>query len=928
MNPGCILVLFYVTAVSAESLFGQCPNRDSVKYRIEYLHNSTTISYSDQLKELLVLESRMKNCPAYIDSFYTSLLLNIGVTYYRISDFVHAITYTKQALDVIETNTRNPAINKSILNKYYYYLSIYYDSLKMSSRKNEAIDSCISNELKVNNNYHFASLVLQSNVRDLYNRGDYYLCVERSTLGETLIHKFYRYEDSMNYVIFYVYYKANALRALLKYQETEIFLNSKQAEFNKSKNRDYTGIIYSLFGYLYESKGQYKKAIEYFQKAFYFDMLTKSKQISASVLNEIGSIYSDKLNQQRLALRYYYEALSHSKTETIANASVSESFYILGNIANVYTRLKQFDSAYYFFQRAFDKIKTGLTESDLILDIDNYVVANTVEVVIKLVLDKANAFLQQFYFNHDTAALKMALSIYKTEDRLLTRIRDEQSELQSRLFWQMDVHSLYEHAVEAAYLQNNIDDAFYFFEKSRAVILNDQLNQQDRINNSDILKESQIKKKILMLERARKLAEVNTDQFIEIQKDLIFNRQALDRLQQITRQNNPLYYQNSIDTAFITIRDLRKQVLKNYSALLEIFSGDSAVYALLISAQNVHFKKIRKSDFDSSATRYISYLSNSSLLNSQFDNYSTTAEHLYQIIFQQAPVPDGRIIISPDGKIFPFEALVTNSDRINPSFFLTNHSVSYTYSARYLLTRFASDSSNRSINFLGVAPVQYNAYKTLLSLQGSDNSLTRIESYYGEASNLIRTEASKMNFQSQYSDYSIIQLYTHASDTSAQNEPVIYFADSALYLSDLIPENKPKTRLIVLSACETGNGILYRGEGVFSFNRGFASLGIPSSISNLWSVDNKATYEITELFYKYLSDGLPVDVALQKAKLDFIGKGPRRNKLPYYWASAILVGKSDSIKRKKTFPWEDVTIVFSLLGLCFLFMQKRKSSGN
>ncbi len=80
----------------------------------------------------------------------------------------------------------------------------------------EAIDSVISNELKINADYHYASLVLQANVRNLFGKGDYYLCLERATLGETLIHKFFRYEDSMNYVIYFIYYQANALRLLKK----------------------------------------------------------------------------------------------------------------------------------------------------------------------------------------------------------------------------------------------------------------------------------------------------------------------------------------------------------------------------------------------------------------------------------------------------------------------------------------------------------------------------------------------------------------------------------------------------------------------------------------------------------------------------------------------------------------------------------------
>lgn len=180
----------------------------------------------------------------------------------------------------------------------------------------------------------------------------------------------------------------------------------------------------------------------------------------------------------------------------------------------------------------------------------------------------------------------------------------------------------------------------------------------------------------------------------------------------------------------------------------------------------------------------------------------------------------------------------------------------------------------------------------------------------------------------QFYSYKIIQLYTHASDSSNGGEPVIYFADSVLSLSELIPENKTAAQLIVLSACETGNGKLYKGEGVFSFNRGFAALGIPSAVINLWSVENESTYKITELFYKYISEGLPLDVALQKAKLDFIQNAPKGKKLPYYWAAAILAGKTDAIEMGHRFNWYWVAMGAGIIlaGLGFFLIKRKKRS--
>jgi CHAT domain-containing protein len=250
--------------------------------------------------------------------------------------------------------------------------------------------------------------------------------------------------------------------------------------------------------------------------------------------------------------------------------------------------------------------------------------------------------------------------------------------------------------------------------------------------------------------------------------------------------------------------------------------------------------------------------------------------------------------------------------------------VSYTYSARYLLNDFNSDKKTESDNFFGLAPVRYAPGFRLAILPGSDVSLENIASHFTSFNNLVGKSASRNNFLQYFPTYSIVQLYTHASDSSENKEPVIYFADSALYLSELIPGKIPITRLIVLSACETGNGNLYQGEGVFSFNRGFAALGISSCISNLWPAENISTYKITELFYKYLADGSPMDLALQRAKLEYLQKNTGEKSLPYYWASAVMVGKTDAIFHSNPYPRIIILFFIMISGIIFWKLRAKK----
>jgi CHAT domain-containing protein len=216
-----------------------------------------------------------------------------------------------------------------------------------------------------------------------------------------------------------------------------------------------------------------------------------------------------------------------------------------------------------------------------------------------------------------------------------------------------------------------------------------------------------------------------------------------------------------------------------------------------------------------------------------------------------------------------------------------------------------------------MAPVKYHEELNLTMLPQSDASLNKIGAMFTNPVLLTANRAARSAFLDKYFNYEVVQLYTHATETDQQyGEPVIYFADSALRLSELVAVENPATRIIVLSACETGSGRWYEGEGVFSFNRSFAELGVPSAMVNLWSVDNQSTYQLNELFSENLARGMASDVALQQAKIKFMKNADKERRLPFYWAAPIISGHVISLQpQDKNRGWWYGVTVLAIVGI-------------
>ena len=111
--------------------------------------------------------------------------------------------------------------------------------------------------------------------------------------------------------------------------------------------------------------------------------------------------------------------------------------------------------------------------------------------------------------------------------------------------------------------------------------------------------------------------------------------------------------------------------------------------------------------------------------------------------------------------------------------------------------------------------------------------------------------------------------------------------DGILTADEISRLNLTKTKLVVMSACETGLGDAKNSEGVFGLQRAFKLAGVESLIMSLWKVPDDATAELMTTFYNEWLKGQTKQSAFKAAQEKI-----RRNekyKSPYYWAAFVMM---------------------------------------
>jgi CHAT domain-containing protein/tetratricopeptide (TPR) repeat protein len=115
------------------------------------------------------------------------------------------------------------------------------------------------------------------------------------------------------------------------------------------------------------------------------------------------------------------------------------------------------------------------------------------------------------------------------------------------------------------------------------------------------------------------------------------------------------------------------------------------------------------------------------------------------------------------------------------------------------------------------------------------------------------------------------------------------------------------TKLVVLSACETGIGDVKNGDGVYGLRRALVLAGAESQVMSLWQVDDAATRDLMVAYYRRLQAGEGRTEALRAVQLEMLRgagapaetkKRPNRSH-PFFWASFIQSGDWREMNGKK-----------------------------
>lgn len=277
------------------------------------------------------------------------------------------------------------------------------------------------------------------------------------------------------------------------------------------------------------------------------------------------------------------------------------------------------------------------------------------------------------------------------------------------------------------------------------------------------------------------------------------------------------------------------------------------------------------------------------------------AKQLYGLLIQpiEELLDNKRIIcVIPDKNLsyIPFAALIspTSQKYLIEDFVLTS-------SQSPSVFLFGSQNANQKARvkderLLSVGNPHFDraAFPDLEDLPNAKQEAQAIASNYNDTLPLLEADATAAAIKKEMPRSDVVHLALHSVlDNEIPLNSSLLLAksgsQSSLRAYEIYGLVLERTRLVVLSSCQTGAERYYDGEGMASLARAFIGARVPLVVASLWPVDSAATEKLMVQFHKERRHNSSA-VALANAQRAMLHGSENRFKRPYYWAAFTLNG--------------------------------------
>ncbi len=708
-----------------------------------------------------------------------------------------------------------------------------------------------------------------------------------------------------------------------------------EEEFPESFGR-FLSIIYKDFGTCQLNLSNIDSALILLNKSLTYPT-TGEDYIAISELS-LGEVHA-KLNQHQKANKYFKSALQ--KMNDFHKTKHPEIAKMHLAIGNHYLKNNDHEAALDQFQQALiqlihnfnlDEYYANPLASDLFINDD----------LIKTLSLKTVALNALSNIKQDASLKILAYETGKLGIQQMTKAISESTRNETDIIGIVNRnYGLYEEILSLAYDLGigTTDEFFNLIESSKSASLLKTFKHKNETNLAKIpqvLSNAYHVAKLKLTQKENEKYEMETSAKI----DTIALATIGNEIFELEREIECLKYeigtylpQQNKNNTNIRVETIQSNLLNANETIVEYFIGQENSFVLIIKKDTVHFEKLNLTNEDLIAAGNLK----EKIFGGANESFIPDAHRLYDVLLKPIKEKYGltkKLIIIPDGPLYylPFEVLLTGPVN-NPKEFgefpylIQDHTISYCFSSSMLENLEGKTHIQTPVSeVLAFGPSFTNtasAGRSVASVRGDLNDLDynkdEIE-YIKEwfyCKSLVDTLANKQTFLNLARNYRFIHLATHAKvDDKNPDFSFIAFTNGidTIILSD--PEFKLTINelstlnlnadMVVLSACETGVGKVYKGEGIISISRGFIETGAKSIVTTLWNIDDQLSSKLMDKFYKHLSlENKSKDEALCDAKREYLLDNDAFQAHPKYWAAFVPYGDMSPVETRSYFSiWQ------------------------